>query len=141
MKYRAFLLTGAAATALFIGGAAPTLAAADPIPKADTYASLLDPVPDAAVRLAADDAFRVQGARLEQVQYYEHHHHHHHSAQQYGYYGYNGNGGGWAHTRPYYPSQYSSGWYQSNGYYWNGWAWARRPQYHHHHHHHHQSWW
>lgn len=46
---------------------------------AQSYAELLEPVPNALPRLIADDAARAQlPARVQLAQYHHHHHHHHH---------------------------------------------------------------
>jgi hypothetical protein len=119
MNDKTTLVAGAAALAIAAAGSMlSATAAAEPIPRAVSYADLLEPVPDAAARLAADDAaVRSRSANLIRVQYwggydgpYYHHHHHHHVRR----------------------------WYYPNGYYWDGYEWVRRPIYHHHHHHHHQ---
>jgi hypothetical protein len=137
MRFKAILLAGAAASALFVGSLMPSLATADPIPSADSYAALLEPVPDARALLAADDAMRSQQPRLQTVQYYDrHHHHHHHSWHWYRDNGYSWDGGGWVVIPRYHHHHHSWQWYRGNGYVWNGWAWTPRPRYHHHHHHH-----
>ena len=115
MQLKFALLASAAAAAFLATAGAANLAMADPIPRAASYADLLEPVPDAAARLQADDALRAQAAHIERVEYryggWDHHHHHHHH------------------------HHHSWQWYQARGYYWNGWAWALRPRAHHHHHH------
>ncbi|HWF78318.1 MAG TPA: hypothetical protein VN694_14205 [Caulobacteraceae bacterium] len=133
-------MSGTAVAAVLAGASAPSLAIANPIPPALSYADLLEPVPNATARLAADDAMREQAARLQPAQYWEqqhhHHHHHHHSWQWYRNNGYYWNGGGWV-IIPGYQRYAPRQWYYNRGYYWNGWAWVARPQHHHHHHHHH----
>lgn len=148
MKLKTVWLAGVAAAALLVGASAPSLAAADPIPQASSYADLLEPVSDASARLAADDAVREQTARLELAQYWyqprghhHHHHHHHHAWQWYRDNGYYWNGGAWAPIPYAHHHHHAAQWYQSRGYYWNGWAWMMRPHYHDHHHHHHHHWW
>jgi len=123
MTSKTNLLAGAAALSVAAAGAMlSTTAVAEPIPRAMSYADLLEPVPDAMSRLAVDDAAaQSRPAKLIQAQYwggygrpYYHHHHHHHHHHR------------WIH--PY-------------GWYWDGFGWAPRPYYHryyHHHHHHHQ---
>jgi hypothetical protein len=117
------------------------LAAANPIPPAVSYADLLEPVPDASARLAADDAVRDQVVRLQLAQYsdhhHHHHHHHHHSWQWYRDNGYYWNGGAWMVIPGYDHHHHAAWWYRNRGYFWNGWAWTPRPHHHHHHHHHH----
>jgi len=113
LRLKEILFAGAATTALLAGLGFASVAEARPVPEADTYADLLEPVPEAADRLAADDAQR--GAQpVEMAQVYigvPHHHHHHH--------------------------HHHSNWYRAHGYYWNGGGWIVRPRYHHHHHRHH----
>ncbi len=88
-KTVAGLLGGASALAL-IGSAGP--GSAEPVgalQPARTYAELLDPIPNAAERLRAQEQ---QGASVELAQYYggynRHHHHHHHHRHWRNYYGY-----------------------------------------------------
>jgi len=110
----------AAAAAL---SSAPALASTvheAPIPKASSYADLLQPIPNATERLRAadlDTSNALEQPQLIQAQYYDnrrrHHHHHHHH-----------------HNRS---------WYLSHGYWWQGGAWVLRPRPHHHHHHHHHN--
>jgi hypothetical protein len=139
-------LSGVAAAALLAGASAPSVSAAAPIPAAFSYADLLDPVPDAAARLAIDDSAHERDARLQTVQYrreHHHHHHHHHHHQSWQAYPDNGaywNGGSWAVTPYYAPAQ---PWYGAPDAYSSGWGWvAPAPYYrdHHHHHHHHHAW-
>ena len=64
---------------------APTL---DEVMRAESYADLLKPIPNAAAVLqASDEAARSEAARSEadvlEVQYYYHHHHHHHHHNRY----------------------------------------------------------
>ena len=147
MTVKTTWLNSAAAAAFVVGLAAPALATATPIPPAATYADLLEPVPDAGARLAADDTMRMQGAYLVRTQYWggryhhHHHHHHHHSSQWYRDNGYYWDGGDWVIMPQYHHHHYySRRWYSDNGYYWNGWAWTRRVYRDHHHHHHHHHW-
>ena len=94
-----------ALTAIAPGQAAtPTL---DDAMRAETYADLLRPIPNATALLAKSDAAATAEPEVIGVQYYYHHHHHHHHHRYY---------------RPYYAVP-------SYGYY--------RPRYYHHHHHHH----
>ena len=97
MRTKNFMLASAAAVALTGSGLLAPVAMANPIPAAASYADLLEPVPDAAARLDADDAQAPGAAHLIAAQYYygngyHHHHHHHHSRR----------------------------WYRARGYYWNG---------------------
>lgn len=141
MKLKSIWLAGVAAAALVAGASAPNLAAADPIPPASSYADLLQPVADAPIRLAADDAMREQSARLTPVRFlqdhHHHHHHHHHSRRWYRDNGYYWNGGDWAPIPEAHHHHHHADWYRGRGYRWNGWAWILTPQNHHHHHHHH----
>jgi hypothetical protein len=83
-----------AASALALAGSAQAgsvLAGPAPLPPAQTFAELLDPIPDAVSRLATqygkgelDDADS-QGA-VQLAQYYYHHHHHHHHYRRHHYY-------------------------------------------------------
>ncbi len=65
-----------------VGAASAAPLQAQPIPAASSYADLLDPVPNAAERLAAvERQAEPDGARLIEAQYYPgvgvvHHHHH-----------------------------------------------------------------
>jgi len=114
-----YILSGAAALAIAAAAFAAPSAFAAPVPQATSYADLFEPVPDAAARLNAADAFARTQPRLMDAQYwrddgryYHHHHHHHHH-------------------------HHSARWFYDHGYVWNGWGWVPRPIYHHHHHHHH----
>ena len=52
--------------------------------RADTYADLLKPIPNATALLRVSDAAAAEApARLMHVQYYHHHHHHHHHHRYY----------------------------------------------------------
>jgi hypothetical protein len=124
MERKTIMLTGAAAATLTAGAMIPATAQADPVPAAASYADLLQPLPDAAARLRADDANAAAVNAAGRPAYFQeaqndspaaHHHHHHHHHQ----------------------TQHSAQWWQSHGYYWNGSQWIRRPVSHHHHHHHH----
>ncbi len=113
MKRSTVMLSCAATAALAAGTTISSPAMADPIPAATSYADLLEPVPDAMERLAADDANQ-PAAHLQLAQYqgnYHHHHHHHHH-------------------------HHGRRWYQANGYSYYGGRWVIRPVHHHHHHHH-----
>ena len=92
----------------------PSQAAApgfDEAMRAESYADLLRPIPNAAALLKESDSLAAASPRPDvmEVQYYHHHHHHHHRFYRPGYY------------RPVVPFL---------GYY-------RPRRYHHHHHHHH----
>jgi hypothetical protein len=74
-------------TAVLLGGATAVLtlnsAQAEPAarvaqPAAQSYADLLQPVPNAVAALQADEAARAQQPTLQLVQFRGHHHHHHH---------------------------------------------------------------
>ncbi len=80
MNRRAAVLLGGVAALLTLNTAQAAPAAPIPAatPSAQSYADLLQPVPDAVMALQADDAARVQApARLELAQFRGHHHHHH----------------------------------------------------------------
>lgn len=114
MEKKTISAIGAAAV-IAAGSATSAAAAPDLIPAAASYADLLQPVPQAASLLKADDTARQsEPARLFEAQYnpggpanHHHHHHHHHNRN----------------------------WYLQHGYMWNGHTWVRRPVHHHHHHH------
>jgi hypothetical protein len=109
-------LAGALAIAAVTPGEAAT--PEQPLSRANAYAELLKPIPNAAAELKAAEAAELEKAAAEQAAprtqlaqywgydgyYYHHHHHHHHD-------------GYWRRRRYYY-------------YY-----------HHHHHHHHHHHWW
>jgi hypothetical protein len=122
-------LLGAVATlgALNAAQAAPTPAPSDVL-RANSFAELLEPIPNAAALLKAVDESRPNPAADENVQlaqyYYHHHHHHHHHHSFYPRYGY---GPGYGYEPGY---GYGPGVVVVPGY---------RRYYHHHHHHHHHS--
>jgi hypothetical protein len=118
MKNKLLGMSAVAAAAGLVGGA-PASAAVEPVRmQAQSFAELLQPIPNASEQLKIAD---MQAARAEprliEAQYYNnnnrHHHHHHHH-----------------HNRR---------WYLRNGYYWYGGAWVLRPRNNHHHHHHHHN--
>jgi hypothetical protein len=88
-------LLGAVAT-LGAFNAAEAAAAPSPAPtdvlRANSFAELLQPIPNAASLLQAiDESAPAQSAdeNIQPVQFYHHHHHHHHHHNGYGrYYGY-----------------------------------------------------
>jgi hypothetical protein len=104
-KLTAVLLGGAAA-ALTMSAAQAAPAARVAQPAAQSYADLLQPVPDAVAALQADEAARAQQPKVELAQFRGHHHHHHH--------GYFGGGprfgfgfyGGPVYSGPYYDYDY-----------------------------------
>ena len=105
--------------------AAPIRAAtANEILTANSFAELLEPIPNAAALLKVVDEATPNPsteAHVQPAQYYYHHHHHHH------------------HHHHYYPGYYG---YQPYGYGYGGVVVApgyRRYYHHHHHHHHHHS--
>ena len=116
-KSIAGLLGGVSALAL-AGSAHAASAPVEPVntlPPAQSYAELLDPIPNAVELLKAQQTAEsdagIDQRQVELAQYYPyypyyHHHHHHHHHHHYGW--------GW------------------NPHQW--WAWQHR---HHHHHHHH----
>jgi len=92
-----------------------------------SYAELLEPIPDAVAMLKADDATRTGETPLVQLAQYHHHHHHfyHHHHHQHGYYGDGpaaGIIGGMVAAPPYAPDCY---WTQGRPY-WDGYEWVRR---------------
>jgi hypothetical protein len=107
----------ATAPAIAAAPAGPAITMEAPaIPAAQSYAELLEPIPNAVERLKRAEA-ESAARRLTKVQltidigpHHHHHHHHHH---------------------------HSRAWYLAHGYFWSGGAWILRPVHHHHHHHHH----
>jgi hypothetical protein len=88
--------------------------------RADSYADLLAPIPNAAALLrAVDEAKPAPEANVEVAQYYYHHHHHHH------------------HHHAFYPRYYAP--YDPYGPSVVVVPRYRRYYHHHHHHHHHHS--
>jgi hypothetical protein len=87
-------LLGAVATlgAFNAAEAAPTPAPApSDVLRANSFAELLRPIPNAASLLQAiDESAPVPSAdgNVQLAQFYHHHHHHHHHSQYRGYYGY-----------------------------------------------------
>ncbi len=145
MRRKTWMMTGAGAVALAGGAVLAPLAhadaAQDPIPAAQSYADLLEPVPDAMARIHADDAMGAVAPQVIQtgleIGINLHHHHHHHNARWYRGHGYFWNGQVWVlgpPPPPPYWHHHHADWYRSNGYVWNGRGWAR-PHHHHHHHH------
>ena len=65
-----------------LGGlnAAQAAPAQDPtaVLQANSYAELLEPIPNAAETLRAVDEAQLPEATVQQAQFYYHHHHHHH---------------------------------------------------------------
>ena len=65
-----------------LGGlnAAQAAPAQDPteILRANSFAELLEPIPNAAETLRAVDEAQLPEATVQQAQFYHHHHHHHH---------------------------------------------------------------
>ena len=104
-------------------GTAPASAAPAPtdVLKANSYADLLEPIPDAAKVLQALDEQGPQASepKVQLAQWYHHHHHHHH----HGYW--RGPGYGYGYGYGYGPRVYVV---------------PPRRYYHHHHHHHHHHW-
>lgn len=74
-KLTAVLLGGAAVLTLSAAQAAPAAPAA--VAPAQSYADLLQPVPNAVAAMQADDASRAQQPRIQLAQFRGHHHHHH----------------------------------------------------------------
>jgi hypothetical protein len=113
-------LLGAVAT-LGAFNAAQAAPAPSPVPtdvmRANSFAELLEPIPNAASLLQAiDESAPAQSAdqNVQLAQFYHHHHHHHHHHGYYGGYGYDAYG-----PRVIVVPRY------------------RRYHHHHHHHHHH----
>src|ERR1700687_6074147 len=77
-NHLAFLLCSATAL-LAWNGAQAAPAASEPSSSAQSYADLLEPIPNAVAALIADDMARARQPKplLQLVQFYHHHHHHH----------------------------------------------------------------
>ena len=78
-NHLAFLLCSATALLAWnVAQAAP--AASAPSGSAQSYADLLEPIPNAVAALIADDLARARQPKpiLQLAQFYRHHHHHHH---------------------------------------------------------------
>ena len=88
-KTVAGLLGGATALVLIGGAGTASAESVNALQPARTFAELLDPIPNAAERLRAEEQ---RGASVELAQYYggyHHHHHwryHHHHHHHWGYY-------------------------------------------------------
>jgi hypothetical protein len=92
-NHLAFLLCSATAL-LAWNGAQATPAASEPSSSAQSYADLLEPIPNAVAALIADDMARARQPKplLQLAQFYHHHHHHHgfyhhHHHHHHGYFG------------------------------------------------------
>jgi hypothetical protein len=121
------MIAGAAVAALAAGAGASAPVAANPIPKASSYADLFEPVPDAIIRLQASDA--QHAATFQEAQY---------NGNQYnrGYDRRDDRGYDRGRDHHHHHSNYRSRrWYQSHGYSYYGGRWQIRPRHHHHHHH------
>ncbi|HZP79756.1 MAG TPA: hypothetical protein VFB45_26720 [Pseudolabrys sp.] len=121
MKKTTALLLGSAAAMATVGSAA--FAATGDVPAqptaAQSYAELLEPVPNAMAALKADDArLRSEGPRVQLAQFRHHHHHHHH--HHHGYFGF-----GIGVPGPYYASPTGCYWTYGRPV-WNGFRWVRR---------------
>jgi hypothetical protein len=137
------LITALAATPALGAHASPAPSTA--VPEANSYADLLQPIPNAVERLRAADAEEMaRPPRLIQAQY--HHHHHHHSHHHHHHH----NSWGSYYSDPYYsnpyysgsyyygtPNYYGSPYYQYPNYNSQGYYYPQGRNYHHHHHHHH----
>jgi hypothetical protein len=80
-KRIARLLSAAAALTAFSAANAAVPSQASELAPPTTYRDLLNPIPNAAAAVKADDARIATDAtsgHLQLVQYYYHHHHHHH---------------------------------------------------------------
>jgi hypothetical protein len=118
-KRLAVLLGGVAAVATLDAAQASTALTLAPISSipVQSYAELLDPIPNASTLLVADDAAREQqrSARVQMAQY--HHHHHHHHSHHFGL------GFGYV-PRPCYGGVEYCYWTFGRPY-WNGYRWVR----------------
>ncbi len=106
-----------AVTALMAPGAAQAMPAATPsineVLSVQSYADLLDPIPNARALLREANAAAAQKpARVEKTQYYGHHHHHHHNGYWDTPWGGYGNGYGYHHHHHHH--------HHHNGYYGDG---------------------
>lgn len=129
-KTMALLLCSTAAllTSNVMGQAAPVEPSSTAVPPAQSYADLLNPVPNAVEMLRADNAAQAtrSAARVQLVQYHHHHHHqyrrhhHHHNGFFPGAIIGGIIGGALAPPRPYYEHCY---WTRGRPY-WNGYRWV-----------------
>lgn len=115
-------------------GLAATLAQQSrPNLEVQSYAELLEPIPNAVAMLRADDAVRAhQAPSIQLAQYHHHHHHfyhhHHHHHHHHGYYSDGPAGviggiiGGMMAAPRYAPDCY---WTEGRPY-WDGYSWVRR---------------
>jgi hypothetical protein len=119
-------LLGSAAVAL--AWTAPHQVSAQPtapaLPSAQTYADLLEPIPNALTLARADDGRLAQAAaaRVVPVRDFHHHHHHHHHHHN----GFSLRFGapyGYSSPVPYYPAPYCH--WALGSPHWNGWRWVR----------------
>jgi len=80
-KKVAALLSGTAALITLSGGAQAASPSVGSATTPQSYAELLDPIPNAIALMRADDAQRARHAleRVQLAQYHHHHHHHHHA--------------------------------------------------------------
>jgi hypothetical protein len=111
MNKKRILAATTAAAVTGLAGAPASAAVDQPVRmQADSFAELLQPIPNASEQLRTIDAQAAPDAppRLIEAQYQTHHHHHHHNKH----------------------------WYQQHGYTWLNGVWVLRPPHHHHHHHH-----
>ncbi len=117
-KNLALFLSGTAALLAFNAAqaAAPSGHETQDSLAANSYAELLEPVPDAREALIADDARLAQQpqATLQLAQYHHHHHHHHHGFGGFGVYV----------APPYYAAAPDCYWTVHR--YWNGRYWVHR---------------
>ena len=94
--YATFLLSTVAG--LCLAGAVQAAPAQSPLPAAQSYADLLEPVQNADAVLMADDMAAAQQQKpllqLAQWHHHQHHHHHHHHGFRFGF--------GFAAPRAYY---------------------------------------
>jgi len=127
-KRIAVLLSGTAALVAFNAGQAAAAVAPNPAtsPSAQSYAELLDPIPNAVALLMADDATRArQPARVQLAQYHHHHHHHHHGFSPGAAFLGGILGGIIAAPPPYYGPPPVNCYWTLGRPYWNGYGWVR----------------
>jgi hypothetical protein len=72
------VVTAALAAPAVVQAAPAEPAGVQDILAAQSYADLLNPIPNAGELLRAVDAVQASRPRVEKTQYYYHHHHHHH---------------------------------------------------------------
>jgi hypothetical protein len=97
-------------------------AAAPVLPPAQSYADLLEPIPNALQRQRANDAWLAQQPAAQIVPVRDHHHHHHHHHHHNGFSFRLGAPYGYSYAAPYYGPRCH--WALGRPY-WDGYQWER----------------